>query len=187
MRKSLLIVRVLNFMVMKTIIKILLFTILFMGCKKDELKTKGIEFYLLDNSTNIANCKNFDFNIPTLQTTPIVTNDDVISYNWAEHAITLNEKAYNELKNNRDKTLPIYPLVLTLNGERIYGLFYKYAILSSSCNSTLISETDFGPKNGKMEYIIVHGQGFDASTLGKDPRGDKRIYDYLKSTNRLVE
>ncbi len=172
---------------MDTTIKILLFTVLFLGCKKDDIKTKGIEFYLPESTSNITICKDFNFNTPILQATPIITDDDVISYNWSQHAITLSERAYNELKNNRNKTFPIYPLVFSLNGERIYGFFYKYAILSSSCQSTLISETDFGPTNGKMEYIIVHGQGFDTSTLGKDLRGDKRIYDYLKSTRRLVE
>jgi hypothetical protein len=176
---------------MDTLIKIILCTAFLLSCKKEDIKTDikttGIEFYLPENATNIAECKDFDFNTPKLQASPIITNEDVISYNWKQHSITMSERAYNELKSNRNKTRPIYPLILSLNGERIYGLFYKYAILSSSCQSTLISETNFGPTNGKLEYVIVHGQGFDASNLGKDPRGDKRIYDYLRSTGRLVE
>ena len=174
---------------MNTTIKILFFTLLLLSCKKDEIKTKGIEFYLLDNSTNITNCKDFDFNTPTLQATPIINDEDVINYDWTIHEITISQNAYNRIKNHRDKTFPIYPLVITLNGERIYGLFYKYAILSSSCETTLIGESGLGniPKNGGENFAIIHGQVYDRSRLSKDPRGDKRIYDYLKSTNRLVE
>jgi hypothetical protein len=173
---------------MKTITKILLCTLISLSCKKDEVKTKGIELYLPENIANIIACKDFDFTNQKLQATPLITDEDVLSYEWSNHAITLSKSAYTKLKNYKDeKKLGIYPLVLTINGERIYGLFYKYAILSMSCQSTLISENDFGPTNGKLGYSIVHGQGFPVNMLIKDPRGDKRIYDYLKSTGRLVE
>ena len=180
-------------MVMNTIIKMLLFTILFIGCKKDEIKTKGIEFYLLENDSSFIGfengCKDFDFVTPKLKETPIITNGDVLNYDWKIHEITISQDAYTRLKNYRDKTFPIYPLVLMLNGERIYGLFYKYAILARGCETTLIGESGLGntPENGGENFAIVHGQVYDRSTLGKDPRGDKRIYDYLKSTGRLVE
>jgi hypothetical protein len=179
---------VLIFTIMNTTVKILICIVFLSSCKKEEIKIKGIEFYLLEDDLSFKNklCKDFDFISQNLQANSIITND-VISYNWTSHTMTLSESAYNKLKSYRDKTLPIYPIVLTINGERIYGLFYKYAILSSGCQSTLLSETDFEPKNGKMECIIVHGQGYDSTKLGKDPRGDKRIYDYLKSTGRLIE
>lgn len=172
---------------MNTTFKILLFIILILGCKKDDIKTKGIEFYLPESTANINRCKDFNFDTTILQATPIITDADVINYNWSQHTITLSERAYNELKENRNNIGSIFPMVFSLNGEKIYGFFYKYAILSSSCQSTLMSESNLVPTNGKLECRIVHGQGYDASAFVKDPRGDKRIYDYLKSTNRLVE
>ena len=173
---------------MNTILKILFCTVLFFSCKKDDAKPKGIEFYLLENPQNVKSCEDFDASSQNILPTPLITDDDILSYDWKEHNLILKESAYTKLKNYRDeKKVAIYPLVLTVNGQKIYGLFYKYAILAQGCRSTLISENDFGPTDGKMEYSIVHGQGFGASTLGKDPRGDKRIYDYLKSTGRLVE
>lgn len=178
-----------NFIDMNTIIKVIIITVLFLSCKKEEIKTKGIEFYLPENPTNIINCKDFNFNTPVLQSTPIIADKDIINYNWEIHEITISQDAYIKLKNHRDKTLPIYPLVLTLNGERIYGLFYKFAILAMGCETTLIGESGWGniPKDGGENFSIVHGQVYDRSTLGKDPRSDKRIYDYLKSTGRLME
>jgi hypothetical protein len=178
---------------MNNILKILFCITLFWGCKKDEIKTKGMEFYLLEDDSSFNSfensCKDFDFNNQKLQAAPIITNEDVISYNWRSHEITIRQSAYERLKNYRDKFFPIYPLVLVINGERVYGLFYKYAILALGCATTLIGESGRGniPKDKGENLIIVHGQVFDRSTLGKDPRGDKRIYDYLKSTGRLVE
>ena len=148
-----------------------------------------MEFYLLENSTNIIPCEEFDIKNQTLQSTALITDDEIISYNWKIHEITLAQSAYTKLKNYRDKTFPIYPLVLTFNGEKIYGLSYKFAILARGCRSTLISESGEGniPKNGGENFVIIHGQGFNGNMLSEDPRGNKRIYDYLKSTGRLVE
>ena len=182
---------------MKSIAKILFFAVLFLGCKKEEIKTKGIEFYLLEDDSNFNNyekiCKDFDFKIPSLQAIPIVSDEDVISYDWKIHEITISQGAYTKLKKYRDeKNRAIYPLVLTVNGKRIYGLFYKFAILASGCETTLITESGWGnvPKNGGENLSIIHGQvslAFRNSLLSKDPTGNKRIYDYLKSTERLVE
>jgi hypothetical protein len=185
--------RVLNFITMNTIIKILICTVFLLSCKKDEIKPQGIEFYLLEDDANFNNfsnsCKDFDFNNQKLKATPLITNEDVLNYEWTNHEITITQSAFTKVKNYRDKTFAIYPLVLTINGERIYGLFYKYAILARGCETTLITESGLGnvPKNGGANFSIVHGQVYDRSTLSKDPRGDKRIYDYLKSTGRLVE
>ena len=163
---------------------------MFLGCKKDEIKTKGIEFYLPENSTNIIACEDFDFKNQKSQANPLITDGDVINYNWAIHEITISQDAYTKIKNYRDeKQLGIYPLILSINGEKIYGIFYKFGILARSCRSTLISESGEGniPKNGGENLVIIHGQGFKGNMLSEDPRGDKRIYDYLKSTGRLVE
>ena len=187
MRKSILTVRVPTFTIMNTIVKILLFTILLLGCKGNEIKPSGMEIYLLENPENLKRCEDFDVTNQNILSNALILDSDILSYNWKDHNITLKESAYDKLKDSREKNNFIYPIIITLNREKIYGVWYKYSILSMSCKSTLITENDFGPTNGKMEYSIVHGQGFGASTLGKDPRGDKRIYDYLKSTGRLVE
>jgi hypothetical protein len=182
-----------KFIIMSNTIRIIFFTVLLLGCKKDEIKPQGIEFYLLEDDSSFNSfgnsCKDFDFNNQKLKGTPIITNEDILKYEWKGHEVTISQNAFTKLKSHRDKAFVIYPLVLMINGERIYGLFYKYAILAVGCETTLITESGLGntPINGGANFTIIHGQVVDKSTLSRDPRGDKRIYDYLKSTGRLVE
>jgi hypothetical protein len=173
---------------MKLFVKIFICCITLFNCKSDEITTKGLEFYQIENPTNIQGCEEFDITLQKIKPTAMISDKDILSYEWNTHTIILKESAYNNLKEFRvSSNIAIYPLIITLNGEKIYGLWYKYAILSQGCRTTLITESDYAPQNGKMNFSIIHGQVYDRSKLGKDPRGDKRIYDYLKSTGRLVE
>jgi hypothetical protein len=169
-------------------IKIILCSVTMISCKSDMIKTKGMEFYLLEDISTLKACEDFEASKQVIKSLPLVTDNEILYYDWNKHEITLKESAFNKIKDYMEKQkMTIYPIILTINGEKMYGLWYKYSLLSRGCRSTLISETTFDPQNGKMVLGITFGQVYDRSSLGKDPRGDKRVYDYLKSTGRLVE
>jgi hypothetical protein len=170
---------------MRTLFYLLLFFLL-SNCNKNDLNkisnTQGIEFYLIENSVQVKSCKDFDVSNLTVLTKPLITNNEVLSYDWAKHQISFKKGIFERLNETEiTQNRPFFPMVLSINGEKIYGIFSYLNSLSQICYSTALLSTPL-EKNGGQVFQIYFG-----SINGKDPRGDKRIYDYLKSTGRLME
>lgn len=92
---------------MHTILKITIFSIQLIACKKNSVKPKGMEFYQLeddsDNNIKDKRCQVFDFTLPKLKSNPLITDEDIYAYDWSIHEITISQSAFAKIKKLETK------------------------------------------------------------------------------------
>jgi hypothetical protein len=159
--------------------------------------TLFISYRFIDNSKQsfevyLASGTSSDLNKLILSTTPVITDDDILSYIWDTHEIVFNE---SYLSNRQSKSpnqsygsLSGFSLdggskllgasykdkfVIVANGERIYyGYFPKPVHFSSINGSPLIVEKPNG-----IVIELLYGD--------IDVRNDRRIYSVLRRIGKL--
>lgn len=164
----------------RLLIMILAVLLLVSGCNKGGANNPKHDFaiYLVkDSSTKGAMSKNLAE--LSLEPVPLLTDKEIERYDWKEHTFYLKEGVSLEQKLEGQVPLSGRPFVFVVDGTRIYlGTFWN--VLSSlyypdipTINSIWSGEYD----NNK--YAILYGLG------QQDPRNDPRIYEALKSLNKL--
>lgn len=151
---------------------------------------------LNDNGFAIYTAKNFmpynqsiDYNTFNLDTVdlndkPFLTGEDIISYDSSSHVLTLD-------KNRIELTYPrqsVYGqmFIVFLYDEPVYCGFFWYAFSSVPCNWIYIR--DANENGGLKSNQIELSAGFPNPSFfyGSDPRSNKAIIDYFKSTGKLT-
>ena len=104
---------------------------------------------------------------------PILTDSDIVDFNWNTQELILTEKG--QVKIDLLK-IPLDGLAVAmiLNGEVIYGFWLLNADSPFGCGG-VYSEP-------KLAFKLKFGQSDDYH-YGKDPRFDSRIEDYLETKN----
>jgi hypothetical protein len=116
---------------------------------------------------------------------PLISETDIISYDFSNHVITLKPEA----RARFPKSAPVYgnPFVVVADGQRVYlgGL------------TTCVSSISFGFPNIMVDrWYLVHNQPANilvidraypspSFAIGPDPRGDPRIKSALKALHKL--
>lgn len=161
---------------------ILLISILFYSCSdstslNNNKNTFGI--YLLKDTTLItSDAKKMILESQQVQEKPIISINDIVSYNWTEHTMILTSEALEKFKNieGKIKSISGLPFVLMVDQQIIY-LGNIYPMYSSYIHVDL-PHIDVAPFL-EMKIGRAPLQGI------KDRRGDKRIYTVLKENNKL--
>ena len=184
---------------------IILCMLMFSGCQfnKENLsttKTKIHKFAIFlvskgdkDNAVSYGRSENGEYvheglnniNDLIIQDKPILTEQDIISYNWQNHEIVLTKDYINRNIENRKtrqigggsellNTEDLDQFVIMVEGKRIYAGGFPLSPLRSQFNPEVLIE-DTGNNQVSVRY------------LGKsdDPRKSQIIHDVFKELGKL--
>lgn len=119
------------------------------------------------------------------QSTPFILQEDIESYEWATHTITLTPTGVAKIPQNLE-LFSQKKFVISINGETIYTGFFVNALSSGIWEGPVIvlpsMTNQFEPLN---ENQIRIDKGYPPHLTEVDLRNDQRIYNALKAHNLL--
>lgn len=118
-----------------------------------------------------------------LSSMPIISETDIISYDFSKHAMRLKPEAIKRLPRPSASGIPF---VVVTNGERIYlGAFYS-SFSSITCAVPVIVVDQGTTKPDQGEDVLVIERAYPPyKGVGVDRRGDRRIRDALRELKKL--
>lgn len=165
----------------------LLLAFAFTSCDKDEDHPAAsgdgkVEFYKLDKEVRVANACQIDTARSTLQATPIVSNDEIRSYDPGTHEFRLSDAAWKRLD-----TLPDWaPLALTLNGRIVYAFFHKPTYSSSTCFESITMQLRPKLSGFTAEATVRISLGYPVNYANiEDKRNDAALLAELRAQRKL--
>jgi hypothetical protein len=112
---------------------------------------------------------------------PILSEQDLISYHWANHKLTLRKWNWYRIRLPR---LQGAPFVVVADGEPLYvGAFYT-GMSSIGCSSPVIM---YDPRRTNQVIRIQRAYPTDSFGQGEDPRSDQRLKKVLQELGKLKE
>jgi hypothetical protein len=140
-------------------------------------KDDGFAIYLLAQDIPATELSRIDINRLNLETKPIISNDDIISYDKTNHIIELTQATYTRVQQIFPIPINGMPFVVCVGNERIYTGAFWTPISSISFNGVVIMQ----PYNAKNTTIqITLGYPGPEFFTGNDPRADLRILKALE-------
>ena len=120
-----------------------------------------------------------------LASKPIVTDADIIAYDFSKHAMKLEPKALKRLPSPPVEGIPF---VVVVNGERIYLGAFTSSISSVSFDLPVITvdRRALDPTSLADILLIENGIPPQSSAPGKDLRSDVRVRDALANLKKLA-
>lgn len=166
-------------MILKKIIPFLITFFAFMvsGCQREENNEFAI--YTLKQEIPATQLDQYDINQLVLERKPIISADDIVSYNQTSHVIELTPEAYTRVQGLF--TLPVkvhgIPFVVCVGEERIYSGAFMTPASSIALDGVVISQPF-----SLEERTIQINLGYPGSVAfrGVDPRTDARIIKSLE-------
>lgn len=110
---------------------------------------------------------------------PLISAEDILLYDWENHAFDVTEESYQHLINEIGGSVPVNgrPFVVVANGERIYaGAFWTLAS-SLSFDGVVIMDPAFA---SNVSIWLALGYPTEEFFTGEDPRCDPRIREALE-------
>ena len=144
---------------------------------------EGFAIYLLADEVRTAD-------LPTLahlplQTAPLLSQSDVVSYARATHEIELTPAAY---LNVRAVTAPLdgRPFAVCVDGSPVYAGAFMTPISSMSCPEVIIMQ-QLGSELSLEPYTIALQLGYPGPDFyqGQDPRADPAVLQALEQAGKL--
>lgn len=133
-----------------------------------------------------ADLAQYDLEELPLAEDPILTTEDIASYNWEFHALNLTDTAYQKLLSIFAMGMPMsgVPFVILSGGERIYAGAFWTPMSSLSFDGVVILQP-LDPAGGTL-YISLGYPNADQFT-GEDPRNDPRLKSALEAAGILED
>lgn len=120
-----------------------------------------------------------DISKSDLENDPVITEKDIISYDWLTHTILLTESGQKKIRGLGTDPHG-KPFVIVADGQRCYRGAFWSRILSVSHGEPIIDVFQAG------RTIQIQRAYPDASfAVGDDPRPDKRVRLALEATGKL--
>jgi murein DD-endopeptidase MepM/ murein hydrolase activator NlpD len=117
-----------------------------------------------------------------LEDTPILTMDDILTYDWEVHELTLTGAAYDRVAGLEVSTGSGRPFVVTVHGEPVYlGAFWTSA--SSASFDGIVIDV-LAATAGRPLRIQLGYPGADFYT-GEDLRDDARVFQALQKAGKI--
>jgi len=161
---------------------IVIFAFVISGCQAAQ--NKAFAIYLLAQDIPATELAQSDIDLLSLKNEPIISNNDIISYDKTNHTIELTQVAYSRIQQIFQTPVKVFgiPFVVCVGKERIYMGAFMTPVSSISYDGIVIGQ----PFETEPTIIqITRGYpGADFST-GKDPRGDPRIIKALEQDKKL--
>jgi hypothetical protein len=115
---------------------------------------------------------------------PIISDADIVAYDFSRHAMRLKPEALKRLPR---PSVAGTPFVVVVNGERIYpGAFYT-SVSSIPCAEPVIV-VDRAAQNhaSRADVLLIESAYPQSLSLGKDLRSDVRIRDAFAKLKKLA-
>jgi hypothetical protein len=172
----------------KTVLKktsLLLITVLvlaFSACQS--IKYDKFAIYLLAQDIPATELSQGDIDQLTLKSEPIISSDDIISYDATNHVMELTQAAYTRVQQIFPMPVKVdgIPFVVCVGKERIYiGAFWT-PVSSLSYDGVVIMQP-FETKPTTVQIAL----GYPISDVftSNDPRADSRIMKALERDRKL--
>lgn len=161
---------------------ILLLGLVLTGCQAAQ--RNGFAIYLLDEPVPTSQLAEMDIEELILQDKPILSSDDIISYDRSNHTIELTRRAYNRIQQIFPMPVKVdgIPFVVCVGNERIYTGAFWTPLSSLSYDGAVIMQP-LDPA-GTTVRIVLRYPAPEVFT-GDDPRGDARILHALEQDGKL--
>jgi hypothetical protein len=130
------------------------------------------------------------FAITAMNGDVLVSNKDIVSYNWTTHTIWLRGQTKDRLfRTQQGDMLQGIPFVVTVDQQEIYRGNLVTGVSSNSNPTAVIVDHHFvyGQSYEVQNHSIRIEWGYPtpAFAIGTDPRGDPRILDALTAVGKL--
>ena len=166
-------------------ISFVLITILglvFSGCQS--AKEDHFAIYLLAQDLPAAKLSQMDINQLTLEDKPIISSDDIVSYDQASHTMELTQEAIDRVRQIFPMQVKVtgIPFVVCVGNERIYSGAFWTPVSSISYDGVIIMQP-FEPTQRTVQITL----GYPVADVftGIDPRADPRIIKALEQDQKL--
>jgi len=147
-------------------------------------KKEGFAIYLVPGISNPQQVDLANLSKDQLSESPIISEDDILSYDQATHQIGLTEEGIKKVGDLFSLPVDVdgMPFVVTVAGVPIYsGAFYTPLSSLSYTGVVILQPID---PNLRSINISLGYPGPDAF-IGDDPRSDQRIINRLDAANKL--
>jgi hypothetical protein len=149
------------------------------------LEGEPFALYLLgDPQITGPDIKNYDLDKLPLAAVPLITTENLISYDWDNHGLNLGQNAYQQLLAIFSRGLPSsgLPFVILAYEEPIYaGAFWTLLSSLSFDGVTILEPMD---PAGQTLYLTLGYPGEEFFT-GEDPRDNSRLQQALEDAGKL--
>ncbi len=141
-------------------------------------------YLVADEQMTGADLKNYDIEELPLADEPIITTEDIASYNWENHYFHMTQEAYGNLMAIFSRGMPMsgVPFVVMSEGERLYAGSFWSPLSSLSFDGVVILQP-MDPSNAPLSVIL----GYPTSDffIGQDPRGNPQLEQALEDAGLL--
>jgi hypothetical protein len=161
---------------------ILLLGVAITGCQPGE--RTGFAIYLLDQPVSTSQLSQIDLGELSLQNKPIVSGNDIVSYDPSNHTMELTRRAYDRIQDIFPMPVKVdgIPFVVCAGEERIYAGAFWTPLSSLSYDGVIIMQP-LDPEGTTIRISL--GYPAPETFTGEDPRGDPRIHLALEREEKL--
>lgn len=180
-------------MVKKTFLLLLLIFLTLSACQSPAEEEPAVRegdpfaiYLVADEQVTGPGAMRTDIDALPLAEQPLITIDDIVSYDWQRHGMNLEEEAYFQLVSIFIGGMPSsgVPFVVTSYQQRIFvGAFW--APYSSLSFDGVVIMQPLDPA-GQTLYINL-GYPREENFTGEDPRSDPRIQQALEEAGVIKE
>jgi hypothetical protein len=166
---------------MKTIINTAIFLLIgFCALSFGAPERPTFEIYLVKN-------ENEDLNKIELHKTPLITDSDVIRFDWDKHEIILSNDGTKKMPNEKDTGVHGKSFVIVANGIRCYKGVFWTSLSSVSHPNPIINIGLHFDKRRKDVIKIERAYPSEKFAVGPDPRNNDLIYKALFDLNKIAK
>jgi len=169
---------------MKTVILLGVIVLQSLTCLAATQKQGSFAIYLFASPVDTRSVKQQQWKNQPLASAPIISEADILAYDFSKHALKLRPEAL--------KRLPLPPVegtpfVVVVNGERIYwGAFYSnFSSIPFSLPVILVNRGAQSETPGR-DIVLIERAYPAQSAMGKDLRSDERVRDVLGKLKKLA-
>jgi len=116
-----------------------------------------------------------------LEAEPLLTEKDIVSYDWATHTMELTEEGTKGLPPAREMRTVGKSFVVVADGQRCYRGAFWTPLSSISHPNPVILVTPLPARTVRIERAYPSAK----SAKGEDPRSDARLLKVLRETGKL--
>jgi hypothetical protein len=136
-----------------------------------------ITFYLLKSYQMIPNKCAIDPASVVLETKPLITQDDIVSYADKSYTFTINANGYNNVRQLRDAT----PIAVCIDNKVAFLSVYKPLTSSSTCYESITMQA---LPNNQVKFQLGYPTLLNGVMID-DQRNNNMLLETLKVANKL--
>jgi hypothetical protein len=147
-------------------------------------KQDSVAIYLFAGPVDTRSIKQQEWKKLPLASEPIISEADILAYDFSKHALRLRPEALKRLPR---PPVEGTPFVVVVNGERIYpGAFYTM-LSSIPCSTPVIVVNRRAQSEAAAEDVVLIERAYPVqSAKEEDLRSDKRVKDALVKLKKLA-